>query len=167
MKPPPKVFGYVRVSTAEQAIAGLSLETQQQQITGYCMIKGWSVAEFFVEAGVSGSVPLADRPEGQRLLTTLPPGDTVITAQLDRGCSTAGSGLSVSMWSARGQIFGWCRTPMSKPRWRVAGHCATKERLIAPSLMLGYRSLGCRSSTRSLSSACWRVLPMRSMRMWR
>jgi putative DNA-invertase from lambdoid prophage Rac len=93
MKAAARVFGYVRVSTAEQANAGLSLETQQQQITGYCMIKGWSVAEFFVEAGVSGSVPLAGRPEGQRLLTTLQPGDTVITAKLDRAFRSAADAL--------------------------------------------------------------------------
>ena len=93
LKPSSRVFGYVRVSTAEQANAGLSLETQQQQITGYCMIKGWSVAEFFIEAGVSGSVPLADRPQGQRLLTTLQPGDTVITAKLDRAFRSAADAL--------------------------------------------------------------------------
>jgi putative DNA-invertase from lambdoid prophage Rac len=88
-----KVFGYVRVSTAEQANGGLSLDTQQQQITGYAMMKGWQVAEFFVEAGVSGSVPLAGRPEGQRLLTTLRPGDTVITAKLDRAFRSAADAL--------------------------------------------------------------------------
>src|SRR5258705_12751096 len=93
MKPSPKVFGYCRVSTAEQASAGLSLETQQQQITGYCMIKGWPVAEFFVEAGVSRSVPLADRPGGQRLLTTPQAGDTVITAKLDRAFRSAADAL--------------------------------------------------------------------------
>ena len=49
-----KVYGYCRVSTAEQANAGLSLDSQQQQITGYCRMKGWPVAAFFVEAGVSG-----------------------------------------------------------------------------------------------------------------
>jgi hypothetical protein len=27
------------------------------------MMTGWQVAEFFIEADVSGSVPLADRPE--------------------------------------------------------------------------------------------------------
>src|SRR5258708_33349723 len=84
-----KVYGYCRVSTAEQVNRGLSLETQRQQITGYAMMKGWTVAEFFIEAGVSGSVPLADRPEGQRLLTSLQPGDTVITAKLDRAFRSA------------------------------------------------------------------------------
>jgi DNA invertase Pin-like site-specific DNA recombinase len=93
MKPSARIFGYCRVSTAEQANAGLSLETQQQQITGYSMIKGWSVVEFFVEAGISGSIPLADRPEGKRLLATLQPGDTVITAKLDRAFRSAADAL--------------------------------------------------------------------------
>ncbi len=88
-----KVFGYCRVSTAEQANGGLSLEAQQQQITGYAMMKGWTVAAFFVEAGVSGSVPLADRPEGQRMLTSLQPGDVVITAKLDRAFRSAADAL--------------------------------------------------------------------------
>jgi putative DNA-invertase from lambdoid prophage Rac len=88
-----KVYGYCRVSTAEQANAGLSLDTQRQQITGYAMMKGWKVAAFFVEAGVSGSVPLADRPEGQRMLATLQPGDVVITAKLDRAFRSAADAL--------------------------------------------------------------------------
>lgn len=88
-----KVYGYCRVSTAEQANSGLSLDTQQQQITGYAMMKGWTVAEFFVEAGVSGSVPLADRPDGQRMLTTLQPGDVIITAKLDRAFRSAADAL--------------------------------------------------------------------------
>jgi putative DNA-invertase from lambdoid prophage Rac len=88
-----KVYGYCRVSTAEQANSGLSLETQQQQITGYAMMKNWQVAEFFIEAGVSGSVPLADRPEGQRLLASLEPGDVVVTAKLDRAFRSAADAL--------------------------------------------------------------------------
>ena len=63
-----RIFGYCRVSTTEQADDGSSLASQQQQINGYTMMKGWTVTERFVERGVSGSVPLADRPEGQRLL---------------------------------------------------------------------------------------------------
>jgi putative DNA-invertase from lambdoid prophage Rac len=79
-----KVFGYCRVSTAEQASNGDSLETQKQQITGYAMMKGWTVSGFFVETGVSGSVPLADRPEGQRLLTAVVRDDVIVAAKLDR-----------------------------------------------------------------------------------
>jgi DNA invertase Pin-like site-specific DNA recombinase len=79
-----KVFGNLRVSTSEQASSGDSLETQRQQVTGYAMMKGWQVAIFFVEAGVSGSVPLAERPEGKRLVEVVKPGDVVITPKLDR-----------------------------------------------------------------------------------
>jgi DNA invertase Pin-like site-specific DNA recombinase len=88
-----RVLGYCRVSTAEQANGGLSLDQQKQQITGYSMMKGWRVAEFFIEAGVSGSVPLADRPEGQRLLAALQPGDVVVAAKLDRAFRSAADAL--------------------------------------------------------------------------
>lgn len=88
-----KIFGYSRVSTAEQAKGGLSLEQQQRQIEGYAMMKGWSVSAFYVERGVSGSVPLADRPEGQRLLAALQPGDVIITAKLDRAFRSAADAL--------------------------------------------------------------------------
>jgi putative DNA-invertase from lambdoid prophage Rac len=88
-----KVYGYCRVSTFEQANGGVSLDTQKQQITGYAMMKGWAVAEFFIEGGVSGSVPFADRPEGQRMLESLQPGDVVITAKLDRAFRNAADAL--------------------------------------------------------------------------
>ena len=87
------VYGYCRVSTAEQANGGLSLETQKQQITGYAMMKGWQIAEFFTERGVSGSVSLADRFQGQRMLAVLQPGDVVITAKLDRAFRSAADAL--------------------------------------------------------------------------
>ena len=44
-----RAVGYVRVSTEEQASSGVSLEAQQQQIRGYAMMKGWQVAEFFID----------------------------------------------------------------------------------------------------------------------
>jgi putative DNA-invertase from lambdoid prophage Rac len=88
-----KVYGYVRVSTAEQANGGDSLETQRQQIIGYSMMKGWRVAEIFVEGGVSGSIPLAERPEGARLLAAAGKGDVIITARLDRAFRSASDAL--------------------------------------------------------------------------
>lgn len=88
-----RVFGYCRVSTAEQANGGLSLESQQQQLRGYAMMRGWQIDEFFIEAGVSGSVPLADRPQGQRLLAALQSGDVIVTAKLDRAFRSASDAL--------------------------------------------------------------------------
>jgi DNA invertase Pin-like site-specific DNA recombinase len=89
-----KVFGYCRVSTAEQASNGESLDTQKQQITGYAMIKGWTVSGFFIETGVSGSVPLADRPEGKRLIAAVAKGDAIISPKLDRMFRSASDALA-------------------------------------------------------------------------
>jgi putative DNA-invertase from lambdoid prophage Rac len=90
-----KIYGYCRVSTTEQADEGVSLAAQRQQITGYAMMKGWQVAEFFVERGVSGSIPLADRLEGKRLLAAAGKGDVIITAKLDRAFRSAADALAV------------------------------------------------------------------------
>lgn len=88
-----RVFGYCRVSTTEQAEDGSSLAAQRQQIAGYAMMKGWEIAETFIEGGVSGSVPLSDRPEGRRLLEAVGKGDIVITAKLDRMFRSAADAL--------------------------------------------------------------------------
>jgi putative DNA-invertase from lambdoid prophage Rac len=89
-----KVFGYCRVSTAVQATNGESVDTQKQQITGYAMIKGWTVAGFFIETGVSGSVPLAERPEGARLIAAAAKGDAIISPKLDRMFRSASDALT-------------------------------------------------------------------------
>jgi hypothetical protein len=51
------------------------------------MMHGWTIAECFVERGVSGSVPLADRPEDRRLLATVTKLDIIITPKLDRAAN--------------------------------------------------------------------------------
>lgn len=88
-----RILAYARVSTAEQAANGNSLATQRQQIEGYAMMKGWQIAEFFIDGGVSGSVPLAERPEGRRLLEFAARGDVIITAKLDRAFRSAADAL--------------------------------------------------------------------------
>src|SRR3954454_8804726 len=89
------VYGYVRVSTMRQAEEGLSLEVQRRQIEGYALMQGLGVERVFVEGGVSGSVPLAERPAGGELMTALKPGDAVIAAKLDRAFRSALDALQV------------------------------------------------------------------------
>ena len=89
------VYGYARVSTARQAGEGESLDVQQRTVSGYAMMHGLTVDRMFVERGVSGSKPLADRPEGAALLAALGRGDTVITAKLDRMFRSALDALDV------------------------------------------------------------------------
>lgn len=47
-------------------------------------MQGLTVDAVFVENGISGSVPVAERPEGSKLWARLQRGDTVIAGKLDR-----------------------------------------------------------------------------------
>jgi hypothetical protein len=53
------------VSTTRQADQGESLDVQQRTIAGYAMMHGLQVDPAFIEGGVSGSVPLNERPQGK------------------------------------------------------------------------------------------------------
>jgi putative DNA-invertase from lambdoid prophage Rac len=55
-----------------------------RKLEARCLEQGWSLERVFVDAGVSGSTPLARRPEGGKLLAALRPGDVVIAAKMDR-----------------------------------------------------------------------------------
>ena len=78
------VYSYLRVSTAAQADEGQSLAAQQRCVEGYAMQLDLRIDRHFVERGVSGSVPMAERPESRALLAVLKPGDVIITPKLDR-----------------------------------------------------------------------------------
>jgi putative DNA-invertase from lambdoid prophage Rac len=78
------VYAYARVSTARQASEGESLDVQQRQISGYALMQGLAVDETMIEEGVSGSVPVSERPAGAALFARLQAGDVVIAAKLDR-----------------------------------------------------------------------------------
>lgn len=81
------IFGYTRVSTAEQANNGDSLETQQKIIIGYAQSRGEEIdpSNIYVEAGVSGSIEFSKRPEASKLYELLQNGDILIIPKIDRG----------------------------------------------------------------------------------
>lgn len=79
-----RAFGYIRVSTATQVRDGESLAVQRDMIEAICKLEGLALAAIYVEEGVSGSKPLASRPEGTRMLSMIAPGDVVIALRLDR-----------------------------------------------------------------------------------
>lgn len=87
------VYVYVRVSTVRQADEGLSLDVQRRICVGYGQMHGWKVDRFFVEEGVSGSVPLIDRPMGEALWNVLKRGDIVVASKLDRMFRSASDAL--------------------------------------------------------------------------
>ena len=73
-------YGYVRVSTLQQANEGESLETQLRQIKSYSDLKGYSLSQenLITERGVSGSLEFEKRPEGAKLFDSLQSGDILL-----------------------------------------------------------------------------------------
>jgi len=80
------IYGYVRVSTLQQANEGDSLETQLKQIGSYASLKDYEIPpeNFITERGVSGNLEFEKRPEGGRLFSLLTAGDVLIFSKLDR-----------------------------------------------------------------------------------
>ena len=78
------VYGYCRVTTDRQANEGESLGVQERQLQGYVTMQGMRLDKVFVERGVSGPIPLADRPEGAAMLAALQSGEVVVSPKLDR-----------------------------------------------------------------------------------
>lgn len=97
--------GYTRVSTEGQAEEGISLDAQCMAIRRYCEASGlclqpspdlapisdplWQVYPMggvLVDGGVSGGIPIAERPAGARLMTLVRGGHLghLVVASLDR-----------------------------------------------------------------------------------
>lgn len=64
-------LAYLRVSTVEQADSGAGLDAQRSAIEAYAARTGLTVEAWHVDAGVSGSVPPADRPALAEALAVL------------------------------------------------------------------------------------------------
>lgn len=83
----PLVVGYVRVSTAQQANEGISLEQQQAAIKAYCKANKLALKETIVDAGHSAyKQPLRRRESGRRVVELLENGEAtgVVALRLDR-----------------------------------------------------------------------------------
>jgi putative DNA-invertase from lambdoid prophage Rac len=78
-----QAYGYARVSTDRQ-IDGTSIDEQKRRIHGAAAMLGIGDPTIYSDQGVSGSIALGSRPQGQRLLAALQPGDTVFASKLDR-----------------------------------------------------------------------------------
>jgi DNA invertase Pin-like site-specific DNA recombinase len=77
---------YLRVSTDEQAEEGVSLDAQEARLQEYCARRGMVAIGTYIDPGVSGSTPFAERPAGQRLLSDLRArkAQAVVVAKVDR-----------------------------------------------------------------------------------
>lgn len=81
-----RVFLYVRVSTEEQAVHGLSIEAQTKALEAWARANGHKVVDTYVDAGISARKPATKRPELQRLLADAQAGkgELIVFTKLDR-----------------------------------------------------------------------------------
>jgi len=80
------VAAYVRVSTQEQKLHGLSLDAQKMKLTEYAEKNKMRIVEWYVDEGVSGRKLIRNRPELQRMIHDAEEGkfERIIFIKLDR-----------------------------------------------------------------------------------
>lgn len=107
----PKIYGYIRVSTEQQADSGLSLAAQSHQIVTHqaaliARHPHLSRGRIYRDPAVSGSkTVLRRRPQGSQLWRALKAEDHVIFAKLDRGFrSTKDCLYTLEEFSRRGVV---------------------------------------------------------------
>lgn len=89
---------YVRVSTDKQAASGLGMEAQRDALTRWAAFKGVDLAWYVDAAESAVKLPLADRPEGARLLADVAAGRVagLAAVKLDRPFRDTIDALTVS-----------------------------------------------------------------------
>lgn len=80
------VAAYIRVSTDEQKLRGISLDSQRMHLENYAKAHNMKIVEWYVDEGVSGRKPIAKRPELQRMIQDAEKGkfEKIIFVKLDR-----------------------------------------------------------------------------------
>jgi site-specific DNA recombinase len=83
-----KAIAYIRVSSQRQVDEGVSIQAQKRRILEYVRYKKLNLAndDIIIEEGVSGGIPLWDRPKGRILQRRLVTGQytDIVTMKLDR-----------------------------------------------------------------------------------
>lgn len=81
-----RVALYARVSTEEQAIHGLSIAVQQENLRNWANENHHTIVDVYVDAGISARKPASKRPDLQRLLDDVRAGkiDMIVFTKLDR-----------------------------------------------------------------------------------
>ena len=86
MKKIEPVAAYIRVSTTEQKLHGLSLDAQKMKLIAYARKHGMKIVEWYMDEGVSGRKLIKNRPELQRMINDAKKGkfERIIFIKLDR-----------------------------------------------------------------------------------
>ncbi len=78
--------GYIRVSTAEQALKGLSIETQMAEIENYAKANNMRLEGFYIDRGITARKSLQNRIDFMRMMKDVKSGKIqhIIVLRLDR-----------------------------------------------------------------------------------
>ena len=81
-----RVAAYIRVSTQEQKLHGISLDAQKEKLQEYAERHNLKIVEWYMDEGVSGRKLIRRRPELQRMIRDAEKGkfDRIIFIKLDR-----------------------------------------------------------------------------------
>ena len=83
-----RTIAYIRVSSKRQVDDGVSLDAQKRRILEYVKFKGLSLADddIIIEEGVSGGIPIWERPRGRLLKQKLSTGKyaNLVSMKIDR-----------------------------------------------------------------------------------
>lgn len=81
-----EVAAYIRVSTTEQKVHGISLEAQMQKLEEYAAANNMKIVEWYKDEGVSARKLIKKRPELQRMIQDAQKGrfKRIIFIKLDR-----------------------------------------------------------------------------------
>ena len=66
--PAVRIAAYIRVSTEEQAVHGLSIGAQRDALEAWAAQNQVRIVDCYIDAGISARKPASKRPELQRLL---------------------------------------------------------------------------------------------------
>ena len=100
-----KAILYIRVSTEEQVVEGVSLDNQRERLQAYCITKGLQIVDIIADEGISATKALDTRPGGKRVVDALKRKDihNVVALKLDRLFRNAEDALrNTSTWDRRG-----------------------------------------------------------------
>ena len=119
---PAPAYGYIRVSTEEQAESGLGLEAQTEAITRYCQLKRLRLLSVVADEAKSGKTTIASRPNGGTLSEQLKRGDHIVFAKYDRGFRDTLDMLQTTQgWTDRGivtNLVNWS-IDTTQPFWKL------------------------------------------------
>jgi DNA invertase Pin-like site-specific DNA recombinase len=93
------ILSYARVSTVEQAADGTtSIAEQIRKNKAIADLRGASSFDCtsYVDEGVSGSIPLSERPKGKAMLADAAKGDIIVASKMDRLFRSASDALNTA-----------------------------------------------------------------------